>query len=363
VQVFETTSNSGLFAAMQENQHESLLFAQDHVAGLKGIIAIHNTTLGPAMGGVRMWTYASEEQAIADALRLSRAMTYKSALAGLNVGGGKAVIIGNPHQDKSEVLLRRFGQYINQLEGKFFAAADVGMTEADLGTIAHETPYVVGRSKLAGGSGDSAPLTAYGVFLGIKSAVKHLTGSDRLSNKKVLVQGLGKVGSRLVRHLREEGATVYVYDTAPALMELIVKETGALAVSPEEVYTLPVDVFSPCALGGIINDETLPGLNCDIVAGGANNQLTDEAVHGKALRERGILYAPDFMINAGGIINVSLELQGYQEETARNQTEKIYQTTRDVLALADDQQISTHEAAMQLAQNRIQQVGRLRLFT
>ncbi|RMG61848.1 MAG: Glu/Leu/Phe/Val dehydrogenase [Bacteroidetes bacterium] len=362
-QVFEKPQQGEIFSSLAQHDHEMVVFCQDQATGLRSIIAVHNTTLGPAMGGLRMWPYADEAAALRDALRLSRAMTLKSALAGINVGGGKAVIMGHARTDKSEALLRRFGRFVHNLNGKYYTAEDVGMSEADMELIRLETPFVTGVSPLMGGSGDPSPVTAYGTYLGMKAALKVATGSDSLSGKQVMVQGVGHVGAHLVRHLVQENARVFVYDLYPDVLAAVASETGAQVVSPEEVFTTPVDVFAPCALGGVLNPDTIPLLSCDVVAGAANNQLLDETRDGEALAARGILYAPDFMVNAGGIINVSLELSGYHHDRAMRLTERIYDTTLQVLTTARDEGITPHVAAVRQAEARIRAVGHNRLFT
>ena len=361
-QVFEAQQEREVFAGLAAHDHEMVVFCQDQATGLRGIIAVHNTTLGPAMGGLRMWPYAHEAAALTDALRLSRAMTLKNALAGINVGGGKAVIIGDARTGKSEALLRRFGRFVHNLHGKYYTAEDVGMSEADMEIIRMETPFVTGVSPLMGGSGDPSPVTAYGTYLGMKAALKEATGSDSLTGKRVMVQGVGHVGAHLVRHLVKENAQVFIYDIYPDLLASVARETGAQVVAAEEVFTTLVDVFAPCALGGVLNPDTIPLLRCQVVAGAANNQLLDEARDGAALAERGILYAPDFMVNAGGIINVSLELTAYSRDRALQLTERIYDTTLKVLATAKAQGITPHAAAVSLAEARIHAVGHNRLF-
>ncbi|MEL6630261.1 MAG: Glu/Leu/Phe/Val dehydrogenase dimerization domain-containing protein [Bacteroidota bacterium] len=356
------TTSPGLFDVLRDNGHELVVHCQDKATGLKAIIAVHNTILGPSMGGLRMWNYASEAEALTDVLRLSRAMTLKNSLAGINVGGGKAVIIGDAKTQKTEALLRRFGKFVQNLGGKYYTAEDVGMTEEDMGTIRQETPYVTGVSELMGGSGDPSPVTSYGIFLGMKATMKKATGSESLAGKKIMVQGVGKVGGGLVRHLVKDGAKVFVYDIFPDSVAKIAKETGATVVPQEEVFTRPVDVFAPCALGGVLNEDTIALLKCDMVVGGANNQLLDEVSDAEALKKRGILYAPDFMVNAGGIINVSFELETYHRQLALQKTEKIYDTTLRVFQQAEERGITTHQAALELAEKRIKEVGNNRLY-
>lgn len=351
-----------IFPALSRHEHEMVLHCHDRATGLKAIIAIHNTTLGPAMGGLRMWPYASEAQALTDVLRLSRGMTLKNALAGLNIGGGKAVIIGDPRSQKNEALLRRFGRFLNNLNGKYYTAEDVGMTEADMYYISMETDFVVGTATEVGGSGNPSPVTAYGVYLGIKASMKTLTGSDSLNGKSVMVQGVGAVGSQLVQHLRKEHAKVYVFDIFEENYKHLAGDPGVEVVGQEDVYRLPVDVFAPCALGGVLNPHTIGQLQCAIVAGAANNQLLDEERDARLLQQKGILYAPDFMVNAGGIINVSLELGTYNRNMAMKLTERIYDTTQKIFKLAEEKGTTTHHTALTLAEERIQKVGHNLLY-
>ncbi|MCB0835192.1 MAG: Glu/Leu/Phe/Val dehydrogenase [Bacteroidetes bacterium] len=360
--VFEIQKTKGLFGRLGEYNHELVLYCNDNATGLKAIIAVHNTTLGPAMGGLRMWNYKSEEDALFDVLRLSRGMTLKNALAGINVGGGKAVIIGDARTQKNEYLLRRFGKFVNNLGGKYYTAEDVGMSAADMEFVGMETPYVTGMPVERGGSGDPSPVTAYGVYLGMKASLKYATGSDSLNGKKVLVQGVGHVGSYLVDHLVKENAKVFIYDIYPDTLAKVASRTGAEVITEEQIFTMPVDIFAPCALGGVLNPDTIPLLNCDIVAGAANNQLLDEIRDAEALKAREILYAPDFMVNAGGIINVSLELDVYNKDIAMRMTERIYETSLKTFNMAEENQITTHQAALQMANDRIQAVGQNMLF-
>lgn len=354
-----TPPNSELFASISQFDHELVLFCNDNTTGLKAIIAVHNTTLGPALGGLRMWNYKSDHDALFDVLRLSRGMTYKSAVAGLNLGGGKAVIIGDARTQKSEALLRRFGKFVNNLAGKYITAEDVGIGVQDIETVLNETPHVAG---LADKSGDPSPFTAYGTYLSIKASMKKLTGSDSLVGKKVMVQGTGHVGLYLVEHLVKEGATVLAYDIYEDNLKAAVA-TGATAVSGDVVYSSAVDVYAPCALGATLNPDTIPQLKCAIVAGAANNQLLDEVRDGQALQDRKILYAPDFVANAGGIINVFNEVQGnYRKERSMRMTENIYNTVLNVYATCDAQGILPQQAAIAVAEKRIKEVGHIRLF-
>lgn len=354
--------NSELFGLMAEMEHEQLVFCHDEATGLKAIIAIHSTVLGPAMGGTRLWNYQSEEAAIKDALRLSRGMTFKNAIAGLNIGGGKAVIIGDVKKIKNEVLMRRFGKFVNSLNGKYWTAEDVNMSARDMEHIRMETPFVTGIPESMGGSGDPSPVTAYGVYIGMKATAKKAYGSDSLVGKKVLVQGAGHVGTYLIGHLVKEGAEVFVSDIFEDKLEAVASQYKVKIVPADAVYDAAVDIYAPCALGATLNDDTIPLLKCAIVAGAANNQLDREQKHGRDLMDRGILYAPDFLINSGGITNVYYEQQGnYNREKVYEQTERIYEVCTDVLNTSQTQDITTHQAALKIALKRIQDVGRIKL--
>ncbi|MCS7297777.1 MAG: Glu/Leu/Phe/Val dehydrogenase dimerization domain-containing protein [Bacteroidia bacterium] len=352
-----------VFSLIQELGHQQVLFCADEAVKLRSIIAIHDTTLGPALGGVRFWPYASEEEALIDVLRLSRGMTYKAAISGLNLGGGKAVILGDPLQIKSEALLRRFGQFVESLGGRYITAEDMGVSVRDMEYVRMETTYVTGLPEEMGGSGDPSPITAYGVYLGMKAAWKKLTGTDLLKGVKILVQGLGKVGTALVELLRKENALIYATDLSAAQLEYAQATFGVHPVPPDSWYAQPVDILSPCARGGVLNAETIPHMRCAVIAGSANNQLTDEKADSYRLMDRGILYAPDFLINAGGLINVYTELEGYSRKRALARTEYIYEATLKVLSTAEQRGISPHEAAMQLAEERIRSICTLRTRT
>jgi leucine dehydrogenase len=348
---------SGTFGRMEFANHEQVVFCRDAAAGLRSIIAIHNTTLGPALGGTRMWPYPSEEEALIDVLRLSEGMTYKAAVTGLNLGGGKAVIIGDPKRDKSEALLRAHGRFVDSLGGRYITAEDVGITVQDMEYVYMETPFVTGVASAPGGSGDPSPVTAFGVYHGIKAAAQRVWGSPDLRGRSVAIQGVGAVGAYLAQNLAGEGVRLYVADIDAARVERVVDETGARAVLPQEIFGLDVDVFAPCALGAIINDETIPQLRCRIVAGGANNQLAEHR-HGDELMRRGILYCPDFVINAGGLINVYSELVGYDPAAARNKARGIFDTLLAIFCRAERDGIPTYQAAERLAETRIREVGR-----
>lgn len=318
---------------MEQYDYEQLVFCQDKQSGLKAIIAIHDTTLGPALGGTRMWTYESEEAAIEDALRLARGMTYKNAAAGLNLGGGKTVIIGDPRKDKNEEMFRAFGRYIQGLNGRYITAEDVGTTVEDMDIIHDETDFVTGISPAFGSSGNPSPVTAYGVYKGMKAAAKAAFGTDSLEGKTVAVQGVGNVAYNLCRHLHEEGAKLIVTDINKEAVERAVAEFGARAVDPDDIYSQECDIYAPCALGATINDDTIPQLKAKVIAGAANNQLK-ETRHGDQIHDMGIVYAPDYVINAGGVINVADELYGYNSERALKKVEGIYGNIERVLEIS-----------------------------
>ena len=348
-----------IFKYMQKYDYEQLVFCQDEASGLKAIIAIHDTTLGPALGGSRMWTYASEEDAIEDALRLARGMTYKNAAAGLNLGGGKTVIIGDPFKDKNEEMFRALGRFIQGLNGRYITAEDVGTNVADMDLIHEETNYVTGISPAFGSSGNPSPVTAYGVFLGMKAAAKEAFGDDNLGGRTIAVQGLGNVAYTLCEYLHKEGARLVVTDINQAAIDRVVNDFGAKAVAPQDIYEQEVDIFAPCALGAIINDDTIPKLKAKVIAGSANNQLA-ESKHGQQIHEMGIVYAPDYVINAGGVINVADELYGYNRDRAMKRVETIYTSLEKIFAISREQNIPTYLAANHLAEERIARVAKSR---
>ncbi|MEY9976248.1 Leu/Phe/Val dehydrogenase [Lysinibacillus sp. RC79] len=348
-----------IFKYMEKYDYEQLVFCQDEASGLKAIIAIHDTTLGPALGGARMWTYASEENAIEDALRLARGMTYKNAAAGLNLGGGKTVIIGDPFKDKNEEMFRALGRFIQGLNGRYITAEDVGTTVTDMDLMHEETNYVTGISPAFGSSGNPSPVTAYGVYLGMKAAAKEAFGSDSLEGRTISVQGLGNVAYKLCEYLHKEGAKLVVTDINQGAIDRVVNAFGATAVAPEEIYSQDVDIFSPCALGAILNDETIPQLKAKVVAGSANNQLQDSR-HGDYLHELGIVYTPDYVINAGGVINVADELYGYNRERAMKRVEGIYDSIEKIFEISKRDGIPTYVAANRLAEERIARVSKSR---
>lgn len=344
----------GALKELKADSHERLVAWEDQAAGLTAVIAIHSTALGPALGGCRMWPYPSFDEAVQDALRLSRAMTYKAAVAGLHLGGGKAVILGDPNRDKTPALLKSLGQFINALEGCYISAEDVGLTVEDVEVIRQETKYVTGSPNSSGGSGDPSILTALGVFCGIKTCLKERFGDDSIKDRTIAIQGLGKVGSELARLLHEAGARLIVADLDQERLDQITKRFGAGAVPAQKVLEVFCDVFSPCALGGVIHSKSASRLKCQIVAGGANNQLAEDH-HGDVLAEREILYAPDYVINAGGLISVASEVEGYNKAEAVKRTEAIADTLTRVFDLARKEGIAPHRAANRLAEERLRQ--------
>lgn len=352
--------NPSIFEQMSAMEHEQVVFCHDESTGLHAIIAIHNTTLGPALGGTRLWSYNSHEDAIVDALRLSRGMTYKAAISGLNLGGGKAVIIANPAQ-KSEALWRRYGKFVDSLNGKYITAEDVNTSARDMEYIALETEHVTGVPEYMGGSGDPSPFTAYGVFVGMKASAKKAWGDDSLSGKKVVVQGVGHVGQYLVGHLVNEGAKVYITDIDQhKIAQTVDQHHSVEVIDANGLFDLDMDIYAPCALGATLNSDSISKLKAQIVAGAANNQLADEKVHGPMLMERGILYAPDFLINAGGLINVAAELETYNAERVRGNVEKIYDRTLEIFALSESEGIHTQAAAMKIAQKRLDDIAKVK---
>ncbi len=340
--------------------HEQVTMFSDPGSGLKAIIAIHDTTLGPACGGTRMWPYESEADALTDALRLSQAMTYKSAAAGLHFGGGKAVIIGDPHTQKSEALMRAYGRFVDTLGGRYLTTTDVGTTGRDLEYIRQETTHVTGLALSLGGSGDTSIMTGLGLYMGMKACAEEVWGRDGLRGRTVAVQGFGKVASHLCEHLVQEDAHVVVTDVYEAAVDKA-RDLGLKVTSPDSIMTMDCDIFAPCALGGVLNSETIPQLHCRVVAGGANNQLLTEA-DGEDLHRRGILYAPDYIVNAGGIINVEAEMgdAGYSMERAREKTERIHEIMASVIRTSREQEIPTAAAADRLAEDRLDSVRRIR---
>lgn len=349
-----------VFSQLMRRSHEQVVFCHDDVTGLKAIIGIHDTTLGPALGGCRMWHYRDEASALRDVLRLSRGMTYKSAVAGLNLGGGKAVIIGDSKTEKNEMLFRAYGRFVQGMGGRYITAEDVGTSVRDMEWVRMETDHVTGISRALGGSGDPSPVTAYGSFVGIRAAMKWSTGDESLEGKKVAVQGVGRVGYHLVKHLAEAGAILTVCDVDRESLARVAEEfPGTEVVAPDAIYDVDCDVFAPCALGAVINDDTIPRLRCSVVSGSANNVLADDQ-HAMALQDRGILYAPDYVINAGGLINVANELEGYNRDRALMQAEGIYSIVTRVFQISRDEGITTAKAADELAERRIASLAQIK---
>lgn len=343
-------SENPIISQMSTMGHDQILFCSDNQTGLKAIIAIHDTTLGPALGGTRMWVYNNELEALHDVLRLSRGMTYKNAISNLALGGGKAVIIGDSKTMKSEALFRRFGKFVDSLAGNYITAEDVGISPSDMVWVSKETKHVVG---LPGKSGDPSPVTAFGTYMGMKACSKLRYGSDSLEGKKILVQGVGHVGEYLVDYLSKEGAEIFISDIHEDTISRISQSYGATHIDLNDVYDVAMDIYAPCALGGTLNDDTISRLKCGIVAGAANNQLKDENIHGKALLEKDILYAPDFAVNAGGVINCFSEVKGLSSEWALKKAEDIYHTIFDIVKRSKDENIPSHIIAMQMAQEKI----------
>ena len=352
-----------IFGHSSFDNHEQILFCNDKDTGLKAIIGIHSTTLGPALGGTRMRLYNNEMEAINDVLRLSRGMTFKSAITGLNLGGGKAVIIGDPKKDKTPALMRRFAEFVHGLSGAYITAEDMGMETEDMDAIRDVTPYVTGISESRGGAGNPSPVTAYGVYMGMKAASAFKHGTDVLEDKVILVEGVGHVGEALVEHLTNEGAKVLITDIDKERLKFVSERYGASIFSGSDICSLKMDIYAPCALGASINDYSAENLQTDNIAGAANNQLADAKKHGEMLKSRGIIYAPDFLINAGGIINVFAELEGYGRQEIMNKTKNIYHTTTKILERSRDENITPNEAAMKMANERIAQAKQPKIHT
>lgn len=342
-----------VFGQLSFDNHEQVVFCNDKDTGLKAIIGIHNTVLGPALGGTRMWQYNSEWDALNDVLRLSRGMTYKSAITGLNLGGGKAVIIGDARTEKTPELMKRFGEFVHSLGGRYITAEDVGMETGDMDLVRTVTPYVTGISEAKGGAGNPSPITAYGVFMGMKAAAKFAYGNDVLEDKVIFVEGIGNVGEALVENLSNEGAKVYITDINRERLERVSEKYGVSIYEGNDLFAEDMDIYAPCALGATVNDRTIGMFKAKVIAGAANNQLADEQKHGHMLRERGIVYAPDFLINAGGIINVYAELENYGRQEIIRKTENIYNTTLEILTNAEANDITAHQAAFEIARARI----------
>lgn len=351
----------GVFEQIAAEDYEQVVYNHDKASGLRSIIAIHSTAIGPALGGTRFYPYEDEESALTDVLRLSKGMTYKAAAAGLDLGGGKAIIIGDPRRDKSEDLLRAYGRFVESLGGRYITAEDVGTAREDMDMVRRETRWVTGVSKVYGGSGDPSPVTAYGVFQGLRAIGMELWKSAELKGRRFAVQGVGKVGYSLVKRLVEAGAKVVIGDVDVDNLGKAVGDFGVETVDLDDIYAIECDVFVPCALGGVLNDDTIPQLRCQAVGGAANNQLL-QPQHAKLLEDAGILYAPDFIINAGGIINVADELRGYDEARAHVQVDEIFRTLQRIFQMSNLERITTAEAANHLAEERIRNVGRIKLI-
>lgn len=351
---------SGVFEIMAKYGHEQLVQCYDKASGLKAIIGIHSTVLGPAMGGTRMWNYANDEEGVIDALRLSRGMTYKAAISGLNVGGGKAVLIGDAKTIKNEAYLRRFGKFVESLNGKYVTAGDVNISTLDLEYIRMATPHVTGLPETLGGGGSSSVITAYGVYMGIKAAAKQAFGSDSLEGKRIAVQGAGAVGMKLTEYLTKESAEVFVSDIEEDRIQTASREYGAHGVGATSILDIESDIYAPCALGATLDDETIPKLRCKAIVGGANNQLADEEKHGQMLMDRGIIYAPDFLVNAGGIMAVAAEYFGeFNKPYLYQKVERIYDNCLQVLEEAASKKENAQLIAMEKAEQRIAAIGHL----
>jgi leucine dehydrogenase len=349
-----------IFEQLGHYGHEQVVFCHNPDIGLKAIIAIHNTVLGPALGGTRMWPYKNDAEALDDVLRLSRGMTYKNAVAGLNLGGGKAVIIGDPATDKSEALFRAFGQFVDSLGGRYITAEDVGIDVNDMEFVFRETQFVTGVHQVHGGSGDPSPFTAYGTMQGLMAALNRRFGDEEIGKYSFAVQGLGHVGFEFAKLLSERGAKLFVTDIHQDRIDRAVSELGAEAVGPDDIYDVDVDVYSPCALGGTLNEQTLPRIKAKVVCGAANNQLANNAI-GDELERRGVLYAPDYAVNAGGVMNVSLEIDGYNRERAMRMMRSIYHNLTRIFEISERDGIPTYQAADRLAEERIATIGKLKL--
>jgi leucine dehydrogenase len=347
-----------VLAQMSMHNHEQLLFCNDNDSGLKAIIAVHSTVLGPALGGTRMWTYNNELEALNDVLRLSRGMTYKNSISGLNLGGGKAVIIGDAKTMKSEALMRRFGKFVQSLGGKYITAEDVGISTSDMVYVKMETDHVVG---LPGKSGDPSPVTAQGVYVGMKACAKKQFGSDSLVGKKIALQGVGHVGEYLLASLVKEGADVTICDMNDDAVKRLVSTYGVKAVGINDIYDVDMDIYAPCALGATVNDDSLKRMNCSIIAGAANNQLANEQIHGRLLTQKGIIYAPDFALNAGGVINCYSEVMGFSSEWALIKADEIYTTIGNIIDRASNDNVPTYTVANKIAEERIATVGKVKL--
>jgi leucine dehydrogenase len=353
--------DANVFAQLSQSGHEQVVFCQDADSGLKAIIAIHNTILGPSLGGLRMWPYQDEQKALTDVLRLSRGMTYKSSIAGLNLGGGKAVIIGDHRSQKTEALLRTFAKFVENLNGKYITAEDVGMTAKDMEIIRQETSHVAGLPLELGGLGDPSPFTAYSTYMGMKAGAKLAWGSDSLEGKKVAVQGAGHVGFYLVELLVKEGAKVSICDIYEDRIKKVTQEFKVEVVGTEEIYGLDADIYAPCALGATVNDETLAQIKASVICGCANNQLKDEKKHGDACLQKGIIYAPDFLVNSGGVTNVYAEVVSSNSNWAKTKIEHVYEQTLQVIQTSQQSGVNAQQVAIEIAQNRIDAIAKVKV--
>ncbi len=354
VKIFENIDAGPVFGTEAFKNHEQVVFCNDKETGLKAIIGIHSTVMGNALGGTRMWNYTNEAEAVRDVLRLSRGMTFKAAISGLDLGGGKAVIIGNSRTDKTDAMMRKFGEFVNSLSGRYITAEDVGINTHDMEMVKEKTDHVTGIPESMGGSGDPSPVTAYGVYMGMKAAAKYRWDDDSLAGKKILVQGIGHVGETLVKHLSEEDAHVIINDIHEDRMEEVSKKYGAEILRGPDIFEADMDIYAPCALGATLNDDSISRMKCGIVAGAANNQLASEIRHAPMLMNRGILYAPDFLINAGGLINVYSEIVKYDRDESLRRTENIYNTTLDIFHRSEKEKYSTHKAALRIAKEIVE---------
>ena len=345
----QTHTKEGVFELMKNMGHEQLVFCQDENTGLKAVIAIHNTNLGPALGGTRMWDYSSEENAIKDVLRLSRGMSFKAAITGLELGGGKAVIIGDAKTQKTPELMKRFGEFVDSLNGKYITAEDVGMSEKDMEYVRMTTKHVTGIPESMGGSGDPSPITAYGVYMGMKACAKFKWGNDNLTGKNILVQGIGHVGEYLVQHLSSENANIFINDINADQLNIVAKKYNATIIESSEIFALNMDIYSPCALGATLNPDSIKKLKCEIICGAANNQLENENRDSLLIKEKGIIFAPDFLVNAGGLINVYSEIKKFSKEQVLSQTKKIYDSTLEILRKSELEGLTSYEAALKIA--------------
>ena len=356
--IAQVIPSSDLFPRLMADEFEQVVFCHDRSSGLRAIIAIHDTTIGPALGGIRMRPYPTEQDALIDVLRLAKAMTYKAAVAGIDLGGGKSVIIGNPYADKSEMLFRAMGRFIQSLGGRYICATDVGTSTEDLMHVRMETPYVTALPESWGGLGDTSLLTGLTVYLGMKAGAEAVWGSESLSGRTVMVQGAGKVGFHLMGHLQQEGARLLVSDVVGKNAARAAEQFGARVVPPEDVYDAECDVFSPNALGAVLNDETIPRLRCRLVCGGANNQLAEDR-HGEMLHVRRILYAPDYVVNCGGVISAESETMKATKERAETIARRVGETTRRLFRVAGEEDVAPIVAADRLARERIDSIGQL----